>query len=167
MSRSGFDEPWWDAEFLLGNERWTLDWPLLDDYWIITGWLLDDDDYYCCYYSYLFLIMMMMMMITITVHIFFQSVESMFHATRYWSRFARTTPTVRPDTPGGQASPFLAARAPFLKATAMCFFGSGWILWKFLGTQIAIQWMNMDERWDEDGPHPVVQWVGLSIKSWD
>lgn len=29
--------------------------------------------------------------------------------------FARTTPTVRPDTPGGQASPFLAARAPFLK----------------------------------------------------
>lgn len=29
--------------------------------------------------------------------------------------FTRTTPTVRPDTPGGQASPFLAARAPFLK----------------------------------------------------
>ena len=42
MSRSGFDEPWWGTEFrILGNERWTLDWSLLDDYWIITGWLLD------------------------------------------------------------------------------------------------------------------------------
>ena len=31
-------------------------------------------------------------------------------------RFVRSMPTVRPDTPGGHASPFLAARAPFLKA---------------------------------------------------
>ena len=33
------------------------------------------------------------------------------------SRFARTAPTISPDTPGGQASPFLAARAPLVKVT--------------------------------------------------
>lgn len=32
--------------------------------------------------------------------------------------FARTAPTISPDTPGGQASPFLAARAPLVKVDA-------------------------------------------------
>ena len=52
-------------------------------------------------------VIIMMMSMTMTLISFHSSVTS---------RFTRTTPTVRPDTPGGQASPFLAARAPFLKA---------------------------------------------------